>query len=88
MHKMLLLYISKSPLKRKQGDKEGVSGNQAQVTLLAKLAKLENLAASFTQQIYDVDNNLLQSGEGQFTLAAPNYLELADDITRRVDHGF
>ncbi|WP_181902188.1 outer membrane lipoprotein chaperone LolA [Thalassotalea euphylliae] len=54
--------------------KESVSDDQAQITLLAKLAKLENLAASFTQHIYDVDNNLLQSGEGQFTLAAPNYV--------------
>ena len=49
-------------------------GSQAKTVLLEKLAKLENLAASFTQNIYDVDKNLLQSGQGQFTLAAPNLL--------------
>ncbi|WP_448555421.1 outer membrane lipoprotein chaperone LolA [Thalassotalea montiporae] len=49
--------------------------NEAKTELLAKLAQLENLAASFTQNVYDVDNNLLQTGQGQFTLAAPNYLK-------------
>ncbi|WP_448211603.1 outer membrane lipoprotein chaperone LolA [Colwellia sp. MEBiC06753] len=55
---------------------EGTSLNdqQAKAALLAQLATIENLSANFVQTIFDDQGDLLQEGQGYFTLAKPNKL--------------
>ncbi|NMP32386.1 outer membrane lipoprotein chaperone LolA [Thalassotalea sp. M1531] len=63
-------------------DKQAVTKQQltAKTELRAILAKVNNLSANFSQNIVDVEGELLQEGSGFFTLAKPNLLHWQTEL--------
>lgn len=58
----------------KVGEAVSVLNDDAEKALKSLLANIESLSASFTQQIVDSEEELIQEGEGEFTIAKPNLL--------------
>lgn len=66
--------ITQTGVPSSEGEAGSVLNDEAEKALKSLLANIESLSASFTQQIIDSEEELIQEGDGEFTIAKPNLL--------------